>query len=101
MLNKKTISLSILALSLDVGAEMSNIRLRCAVLYLTLFEFFILQSFANGHAAHHLPKLLLISLDGFKWTYLSEHTFKNLNYLSETGTHVDYVENVFPTVTFT
>ena len=47
-------------------------------------------------------KVILISVDGFRWDYknCTEYKMKNLNKLIENGVTVDYVKNVFPTNTY-
>ena len=50
----------------------------------------------------NLPKLLLVSLDGFGWNFLGKlprHRLPNFDAFIKQGVHVRWVENVFPTVT--
>lgn len=50
-----------------------------------------------------IPKLILISMDGFRYDYLNrfmENETSHFNYFIENGVKAKYVRNVFPTVTF-
>jgi ectonucleotide pyrophosphatase/phosphodiesterase family protein 5 len=44
--------------------------------------------------------MLLVSMDGFRWDYLTKHNLSNFNYLKSIGSHADYINNSFSTVTF-
>ncbi|EDO43842.1 predicted protein, partial [Nematostella vectensis] len=48
------------------------------------------------------PVVLLVSLDGFRYDYMEKHkdSVPNLRHLASQGTQVEYVKNVYPTVTF-
>lgn len=52
----------------------------------------------------NLPKLMLISFDGFSWKYLSKLPSSKISHFQNfisSGVHVRWIENVFPTVTRT
>jgi len=53
---------------------------------------------AHKHSSH--PLVLLISFDGFRWDYLKTHTLPNFEYLKGAGSHAEYINNAFSTVTF-
>lgn len=53
-------------------------------------------------AAADVPKLLLMSFDGFKWSYidkLPKSRLPNFHKFIDNGVRVQWIENVFPTVT--
>ncbi|XP_013379843.2 LOW QUALITY PROTEIN: ectonucleotide pyrophosphatase/phosphodiesterase family member 5-like [Lingula anatina] len=48
----------------------------------------------------HIPRLLIVSYDGFRWNYLTRTQTPNFDYLIEKGVKAKWIKNVFPTVTF-
>lgn len=64
------------------------------------------QLFVNGtggiNAAHKQsrPYLILISIDGFRWDYMSLHPTPNLKRIAAMGTKAERLLPVFPTLTF-
>ena len=59
-------------------------------------------SAAAASGSSSLPKLLLISFDGFGWNFLGKlpaSSLPNIDKFIQKGVHVRWVENVFPTVT--
>ncbi|CAG0922322.1 unnamed protein product [Notodromas monacha] len=57
--------------------------------------------FATNHAASPHPKVMLISYDGFRFSYLGEHgPTPTFDKLVEDGVYVPQLKNVFPTKTF-
>ncbi|CAC5359201.1 ENPP5 [Mytilus coruscus] len=51
----------------------------------------------------HLPKLILISMDGFRYNYLDQlplDKITNFTYLIKNGVKAKFIKNVFPTVTY-
>ncbi|XP_063403049.1 ectonucleotide pyrophosphatase/phosphodiesterase family member 5-like [Mytilus trossulus] len=51
----------------------------------------------------HLPKLILISMDGFRYNYLDKlplDKITNFTYLIKNGVKAKFIKNVFPTVTY-
>lgn len=46
------------------------------------------------------PLMLLVSFDGFRWDYLKRFNLTNFNYLKSVGSHAEYIQNSFATVTF-
>ena len=57
---------------------------------------------ATAATINNLPKLLLISFDGFGWNFLGKlprSKIPNIDAFVEKGVHVRWVENVFPTST--
>lgn len=64
------------------------------------------ERYLNGtggtNAAHQQskPYLILISIDGFRWDYMSLHPTPNLNRIAALGTKADRLLPVFPTLTF-
>lgn len=45
-------------------------------------------------------KVLLVSMDGFRWDYVSSVPTPNLDRLAGIGTRADYINNTFCTKTF-
>ncbi|KAK3608381.1 hypothetical protein CHS0354_035378 [Potamilus streckersoni] len=71
------------------------------------FLFLMLNSMKDvvysDSASNELPKLLLISMDGFRYNYLDRIAPENKNnfqYFIDQGVRAKWVENVFPSVTF-
>lgn len=60
----------------------------------------ILFSWVKCHPLPNLPLVLLISFDGFRWDYLHMHNLSNFNYLKSIGSHAEFINNSFSTVTF-
>lgn len=61
--------------------------------------------FDHGEARpiHESPKLIVISVDGFRFDFLqrfSNQDIPNFRYFTEHGASVKYVKNVFPSVTY-
>ncbi|KAK7500076.1 hypothetical protein BaRGS_00008623 [Batillaria attramentaria] len=57
-----------------------------------------------SEAGGNLPKLMLFSFDGFGWNYLQKlpkSSIPNFHKFIDSGVHVRWIENVFPTVTRT
>ncbi|EDO35535.1 predicted protein, partial [Nematostella vectensis] len=44
--------------------------------------------------------VLLISLDGFRWDYMSKASTPNLDFLVKTGSKAKFIRSVFPTTTY-
>lgn len=67
--------------------------------YIFLFAFTTIM-IVNCHKHSEKPLLLLISFDGFRWDYLQKHNLTNFNYLKSVGSHAEWINNSFATVTF-
>ena len=67
------------------------------LLFGTLFIYSILEAYAAGKET-----VILVSFDGFRWDYLDMNRTKTDNFESiiKNGVRAEYVQNVFPTVTF-
>ena len=53
-----------------------------------------------GGVAGYSGKVLLVSMDGFRWDYINKVSgLSNFSRLADTGCSVDYVNNVFVTKT--
>ena len=48
----------------------------------------------------YVNKLLLVSMDGFRWDYLDKFNTPNFDKFAKNGVRVDYVNNSFVTKTF-
>lgn len=64
-----------------------------------LFAFVALQTCLVLVAALRNQTVILISLDGFRWDYMSKTNTPNFDFIARTGIKAPYVKNVFPTVT--
>lgn len=60
----------------------------------------IIISFLEATISKDLPKLLIVSYDGFGPMYLNRGITPNLNNFKEKGTYAPFLKNVFPTKTF-
>ncbi|XP_070189861.1 bis(5'-adenosyl)-triphosphatase enpp4-like [Littorina saxatilis] len=84
-------------------ASVMGTRLVHLVLMLTLLTSALYSlPFAAAADSTSLPKLLLISFDGFGWNYFSKLPWSklpNFQAFINKGVQVRWVENVFPTVT--
>ncbi|XP_065662071.1 ectonucleotide pyrophosphatase/phosphodiesterase family member 5 [Hydra vulgaris] len=67
----------------------------CFVFFL-YFNIFINVSLIKSER----QKLLLVSLDGFRWDFQKKGYTPNLDWIVKHGVTVDYVVNVFPTITY-
>ncbi|XP_013379790.1 ectonucleotide pyrophosphatase/phosphodiesterase family member 5-like [Lingula anatina] len=47
-----------------------------------------------------IPRLLIVSYDGFRWNYLTRTPTPNFDYLIEKGVKAEWIKNAFPTKTF-
>jgi len=76
---------------------MKNIN---TVLLALLSSLFCLVSGAPSTSSNEKPLLLLVSFDGFRWDYLKKYNLSNFNYLKSIGSHAEYIQNSFATLTF-
>lgn len=74
--------------------RMMSTRLWTLVASLLVFEL------ANRVAARERRPLVLISLDGCRWDYLSRDNFPALSAFRREGTAADWAQGTFPTKTF-
>lgn len=56
--------------------------------------------FQTAYSVSDEPLMLLVSFDGFRWDYLKKFNLTNFNYLKSVGSHAEYIQNSFATVTF-
>ena len=66
-----------------------------------LFGSLFICSFLNAYSARK-ETVILVSFDGFRWDYLDMNRTKTDNFeaIIKEGVRAEYVQNVFPTVTF-
>lgn len=50
-------------------------------------------------ASRNRSTVILLSLDGFRWDYMSKADTPNMDFIVKTGVTAPFVKNVFPTVT--
>eukprot|EP00112_Aurelia_sp_Birch-Aquarium-sp1_P022676 Seg6486.2 transcript_id=Seg6486.2/GoldUCD/mRNA.D3Y31 product="Bis 5'-adenosyl-triphosphatase enpp4" protein_id=Seg6486.2/GoldUCD/D3Y31 len=74
------------------------IAMKVPLLLLLMF----LTSCLGDKQTKQKQRVILISIDGFRWDYknCTEYKMENLNKLIKNGVTVDYVKNVFPTNTY-
>lgn len=71
-----------------------------SVVYMSLLVMYVFMEVVSSTG---LPKLILISMDGFRHNYLEqipEKEVPNFNYFKKNGVRVKSVKNVFPSVTY-
>ncbi|KAF5297357.1 hypothetical protein FQR65_LT01287 [Abscondita terminalis] len=68
-------------------------------MFMLIYQLFTLFTFAKAISEH--PILIVTSFDAFRHDYVDEKLTPNLVKLRELGTYADYINNVFPTKTFT
>ncbi|KAK4873421.1 hypothetical protein RN001_015450 [Aquatica leii] len=61
----------------------------------------LLTLFSLTKAISEHPILIVVSFDAFRYNYIENKVTPNLLKLRELGTYADYINNVFPTKTFT
>ena len=70
---------------------------------LLIFALVFICSVSDARPIKEVPKLILISIDGFGFDYINRignENIPNLLYFIEHGSSVKYVKNVFPSVTY-
>ncbi|XP_061191187.1 ectonucleotide pyrophosphatase/phosphodiesterase family member 5-like [Saccostrea echinata] len=58
------------------------------------------MNFVTGSIPGYTQKVLLVSMDGFRWDYLKKTQTPNFDRMARLGTHALYINNTFVTKTF-
>ncbi|ESO94265.1 hypothetical protein LOTGIDRAFT_118461 [Lottia gigantea] len=69
---------------------------KLSIAHLILF----VTAVATGSPKKYVDKVLLVSMDGFRWDYLDKMNTPHFDYLADHGVKVKYVNNTFITETF-
>lgn len=69
-------------------------KLTFRLLSLHAFVFIFVSS-----ASRNQSTVILLSLDGFRWDYMSKADTPNMDFIAKSGVKAPFVKNVFPTVT--
>lgn len=69
-------------------------------LWAVLLPVVSLNSLNDHEHQDHLPKLLLVSFDGFRWDYIDRVPTPNFRRIMDSGVKVEFVENVYVTKTY-
>ena len=77
-----------------------NFKARVATSVVMLWLLIAVLAMVGGVAGYS-GKVLLVSMDGFRWDYIHKVSgLGNFTRLAETGCRVDHVNNAFTTVSF-
>lgn len=94
----------VMSLKYAVGKMMDKRKPSPLAYLIATFMFASTPQVLSASESSDLPKLMLMSFDGFGWNFLSKlakSDIPNFQKFIDTGVHVKWIENVFPTVTRT